>query len=237
MGGLKIRRRMLPLLGLAAGIRPAAADTVDLALTCDTTLASVLRRAGAAYTARTSVRVFVFPTGPGLILPQLQRDIQNDILVTRVTTLEQAMQQDLVAYASVSRWRNRLVIAGLDGASAFDQTLAIPDPNPASAIDGQYVLNRLGMKPARVLGAVDTDEVAFLIRQGMAQAGLLYMTDVRASGLAVINPVPVDVWAPEIYAACVTRLAQRPNPQRLLAFLAAGDSARLLADGGLEVQA
>lgn len=232
-----IRRRMLPLLGFAAGVRPVSAETVDLALTCDTTLAPVLRTAGAAYTAATSVRVFVFPTGPGLILPQLERDIQNDIVVTRVPTIEQAMQQNLIAHVSAPRWLNPLVIAGRDRASAFDRTLAVADPNPASVVDGAYVLTRLGVKPSRVLGAVDTDEVAFLIGKGMAQAGLLHMTDVRANGLEVIRPVPADIWPPEVYGACVTRLATRPNPQGLLGFLAAAPAGRLMADGGLEVQA
>ena len=46
----------------------ARADTVGLALNCDTTLAPALRQAAAAYRARTGVRVFVFATGPGLIL-------------------------------------------------------------------------------------------------------------------------------------------------------------------------
>ena len=231
-----IRRRLLPLLALAAGITPAFADTVDLALTCDTTLAPVLRTTGAAYTARTSVRVFVFATGPGLILPQLERSIQNDIIVTRLPTIDQANQQDLIAYRSALRWRNELVLAGRDRAASLDQTLAATDPNPASVVDGPHVIAQLGLHPRRVLGAVDSDEVGFLIGRGLAQAGLLHMTDVRAHGLEVIRPVPPDIWPPEVYGACVTRLAHRPDPQGLIAFLATAAGARLLADGGLEVE-
>src|SRR5271157_5571078 len=89
---MMIGRRALPLLGLAAAIAPARADTLGLAVTCDTTLAPALRRAGAAYRARSGARVFVFPTGPGLILPQLMRNIQNDVVVTQLPTLEQAGQ-------------------------------------------------------------------------------------------------------------------------------------------------
>lgn len=236
MAGRAIRRRMLPLVALGVGARAVGAETVDLVLTCDTTLAPVLRKAGTAYTAATSVRVFVFPTGPGLIVPQLQRDIQNDIIVTRLPVIEQAQQQNLIAHVSAPRWRNPLVIAGRDRASAFDRTLAVTDPNPASVVDGPYVLARLGLKPSRVLGAVDTDEVAFMIGKGMAQAGLLHMTDVRANGLEIIRAVPADIWPPEVYGACVTRLAQRPNPEGFLAFLAAATTAQLLADSGLEVQ-
>jgi Bacterial extracellular solute-binding protein len=236
MTGLAIGRRALPLLGLAAAMAHARADTVDLALTCDTTLAPVLRRIGAAYTMQTSVRIFVFPTGPGLILPQLERNIQNDILVTQTPVIEQATQQGLIADVSAASWRNPLAIAGLRAGSALDQTLAAADPTPASDIDGPTVLTRLGLRPRRVLGAVDGDEVALLIANGSAQAGLLRMTDVRAHGLQVIQPVPVDAATPVVYRACVTRLAGRPNPEGFLKFLAAEAAMHVLADGGLEVR-
>jgi hypothetical protein len=94
---LKIARRSLPLLALAAAIRPAAAATIDLSLACDTAFAPALRKAGAAYTAKTSARVFVFPTGPGLILPQLERDIQNDIVATQIEILHQLQQARIIA--------------------------------------------------------------------------------------------------------------------------------------------
>ena len=41
---IKIRRRALPLLALAAVSGPVLADTVDLSVTCDTTLAPALRK-------------------------------------------------------------------------------------------------------------------------------------------------------------------------------------------------
>ena len=235
MTGLAIGRRALPLLGLAAAIAPARADTIDLALTCDTTLAPVLRRLAAAYTVQSSARVFVFPTGPGLILPQLERNIQNDILVTQTTVLDQATQHGLIADVAAVRWRNLMVIAGLPGRSVLDQTFAVTDPTPASEVDGPAVLTRLGLTPKRVLGAVDSDEVAYLIASGSAQAGLLHMTDVRAGGLEVIQPVPTDILPPVVYRACITRLADRPNPGGLLAFFATQAAVRVLSDGGLEV--
>src|SRR4051794_27500173 len=114
---LTLRRRALlggmPLLLAAGAARP---DSPDLAVTCDTTLAPALRKVASAYTARTGVRVFVFPTGPGLILPQLARDIQNDIVVTQLPILEQIAQAEIIASISAGpRWHNSLVIAGLRG--------------------------------------------------------------------------------------------------------------------------
>ena len=123
---MTIQRRALPLLALAAVSAPALADTVDLAVTCDTTLAPALRKMAAAYRAQSGVRVFVFPTGPGLILPQLVRDIQNDIVVTQTTILDQATQAGVVAATVRAQWRNPLVIAGLQGEMGLTGTLPHP---------------------------------------------------------------------------------------------------------------
>jgi molybdate transport system substrate-binding protein len=235
---MTIGRRALPLLVLAAATAPARADTVDLAVTCDTTLAPALRKVAAAYKARAGVRVFVFATGPGLILPQLVREIQNDIAVTQTAILDQAVQAGVVASAVRAQWRNPVVIAGLRGATRIAGTFAAPDPSPASDLDGPVLLARLDIKAKRTLGAVDTDEVAFLLTTGAAQAGLLHMTDVRADErIAVIRPVPVEVQSPLLYAASVTRLAGRPNPEGFVAFLATPGATAILTAAGLEMLA
>jgi molybdate transport system substrate-binding protein len=233
---MTIRRRALPLLALAAVSTPALAETVDLSVTCDTTLAPALRKAAAAYRAQSGVRVFVFPTGPGLILPQLVRDIQNDIVVTQTGILDQAVQAGVVAVAVRPQWRNPLVIAGLRDEAAMTGTFAAPDPTPASDIEGAAILARLDIKPSRTLGAVDTDEVAFLLTNRAAQAGVLHMTDVRADArLAVIRPIPAEVQSPMLYAASVTRLARRPNPAGFVAFLATKEATDVLTSAGLEM--
>ena len=223
------RRRLLGGLVLAAAATPARAAGADLVVSCDTTLAPALRAVGAAYAARAGGRVFVFPTGPGLILPQLVRDIQNDIVVTQVATLRQAAQAGVIgATAFRIRWRNPLVVAGVRGASATGRTFAVSDASPASDIDGPALLARLGLQPARVLGAVDTDEVAYL----------LHMTDVRADRrLEVIRNVPDEIHPPVVYAASVTRLASRPNPEDFIVFLSTTEANAVLADAGLETNA
>ena len=177
-----MRRRWLlasvPTLLLASAAGQAAGG--DLAVNCDTTLAPALRKVVDAYKARFGGHVFIFATGPGLILPQLVREIQNDIVVTQTAILEQAAQAGVIAAPVRAQWRNPLVIAGRAGAATTDGAFAVTDPSPASDIDGPALLARLAIKPARTLGAVDTDEVAFLLATGAAQAGLLHMTDVRA---------------------------------------------------------
>ena len=110
--------------------------------------------------------MFIFATGPGLILPQLVRDIQNDIVVTQTAILAQA---GIIAAPVRAQWRNPLVIAGLRRRQMAP--FAVTDPSPASDIDGPALLARLAIKPARTLGAVDTDKVASLLTTGAAQAG------------------------------------------------------------------
>ncbi|HET7883417.1 MAG TPA: substrate-binding domain-containing protein [Acetobacteraceae bacterium] len=215
---------------------PARADTIDLSLTCDTTLAPAMRKAAAAYRARTGVQIYVFPTGPGLILPQLVRDIQNDIVVTQTPILDQAAQAGVIAEARHAQWRNPLVIAGLQAAAATDGVFAAADPSAASDMDGPALLERLHIRPTRTLGAVDADEVAYLLTVGAAQAGLLHSTDVHADArLAVIRHVPADVQPPLQYAASVTRLARRPNPAGFVDFLAGAEAAAILTAAGLEI--
>jgi molybdate transport system substrate-binding protein len=232
-----MRRRWLlagvPTLVLASV--PARAAGGDLVVTCDTTLAPALREVADAYKARVGGHMFIFATGPGLILPQLVRDIQNDIVVTQTAILEQAAQAGVIAAPVRAQWRNPLVIAGRAGAATTDGAFAATDPSPASDIDGPALLARLAIKPARTLSAVDTDEVAFLLTTGAAQAGLLHMTDVRADArLAAIRPVPAEAQSPPLYAAAVTRLARRPNPEEFVAFLTTREAGDILAAAGLE---
>jgi molybdate transport system substrate-binding protein len=234
---LKMGRRTLPLLALAAAVRPAAAATIDLSLACDTTLAPALRKVAAAYAAKTGPRVFVFPTGPGLLIPQLARNIQNDILVTQLSILGQAAQGGIIAaMPGAPHWTNPLVIAGRSGAS-LNGVFAACDPTAASDFDGPALLAKLSMKPAQVIGAVDTDEVAGLLLRSEAQVGFLHMTDVRAHPeLTVIQTVSADAQAPFVYAAAVTKLASRPDPQGFVAFMQTPDAMTLLQAAGLEVQ-
>lgn len=215
----------------------AATNVAELVLACDTTLGPAMRVVGNAYANMTGVRVDVFPTGPGLILPQLERNVQNDIVVTQVATLNAAVQAGIVASgAARGAWRNHLVIAAKRGAPSMpDKPIAVSDPSPASDMDGPAILARLGPLPAAMLGVIDTDTVAALVLDGTARAGLLHMTDLHVHPeLEVISTVPDDVQPPFTYAAAVTQLARRPNPAGFVEFLMTAQAGTLLTAHGLE---
>jgi molybdate transport system substrate-binding protein len=224
----------LPLL---AAPLAAEANTTDLVLTCDTTLGPAMRQAARRFRAGGGVLVRVFPTGPGLIVPQLERQIQNDLLMTQSALMDQAEREALVAPgASRGAWRNPLVIAARAGGPASGSRLAVSDPLPGSDMDGPVIARALGRAAPDIIGVHDTDAVIFLLLRGDAAQGLLHMTDVRAHPeLTVIAPVPELVAPPLLYTAAVTKLAWRPNPEAFLNFLVSDQARALLAEQGLEV--
>lgn len=239
--GIGRRRLMqvLPALAALAGAPSARAASggEDLVLACDLTLGPAMQVAADAYANATGQRVNVFPTEPGLILPQLEHSVQNDIIVTRVATIDAAVQAGIAAKgASQGTWRNRLVIGALRGAPSMPaKPIAAVDPSPVSDMDGPIILARLGLLPAATLGVIDTDEVAAVVLDGTARAGLLHMTDLRAHPeLQVLSEVSADVAPPIVYAAAVTNLARRTGPAAFVDFLMTSQGAALLAAQGLE---
>jgi molybdate transport system substrate-binding protein len=242
--GRKIGRRRLlqtlPVAAMLAAATPARAaiSGTELVLACDITLGPAMRAAGTAYADATGVRVNVFPTELGLMLPQLERDVQNDVVVTRVATLDAAVQAGLVAPGAVrGAWSTRVVLAAKRGApSQADRPIAISDPLSAADMDGPAILAQLELLPSAVLGVIDTETVVALLLDGTAWAGLLHMTDVRAHPeLEVIREVSDDIQQPIAYAAAVTKLARRPDPASLLDFLLTRQATTLLATLGLGI--
>ena len=240
---MKFARRKLfavTTTALAATItapRPGfAAGTTDLAVTCDAPAAPAVRAAGAAYRRRTGVRIRVFPTPAGLLLPQIERQIQNDIIVTQISTIQQAESQGLVQPGGrAGPWRNRLVIASAKTPAGPQGSFAVPDPSPASDIDGGVILQRLGPAPATVLGVIDTDAVAWTLTNAGARQGLLHRTEVVADArLQTTSAVPDDAWPPILYAAVITKLARRGDPNAFIAFLASPDGQTVMQAAGLE---
>ena len=115
------RRSMLTASALIplVMVSEAKADTTDLAVICDLTLGAPLRSAGTAFRAISGVRIHVFPTAPGLIGPQLAREVQIDIVVAQSDVLDQATRAGLLTTAP-QKWdleQPALVVAEMIDAS------------------------------------------------------------------------------------------------------------------------
>jgi molybdate transport system substrate-binding protein len=226
-----------PGAALAARAIPAAsAATTDLAVSCDTAVAKALVLAAAAFRARSGVRVRLYPTATGLLLPQLEREIQNDIIVTQLAALDRAEQENLVQPGGrVGPWRNRRVTASAREPAGPEGSFAVPDWSPATGIDGAAILQRLGATPAKVLGVLDTGAVAWMLVSGQARQGLVHQSDVAGDDrLKVVAAVPDDAWPPIVYAATVTKLARRGDPAAFLAFLGSPEGQAIFHTAGLE---
>jgi molybdate transport system substrate-binding protein len=237
------RRRLMQAVPIAVAIAAAPAvraATTDLVVACNTTLARPLRAVAAAFRRRSGVTAHVFSTPPGLILPQLEREVQNDIVVTEARRLASATDSGTInaGAARSGMWRNRLVLAAQRGArpASIDAVpIAACDPTPASEFDGATVLSTAGMRPKAIVGAIDTDEVLAFIASGAVPVGLLHATDLSADPrLEAISPVPDEAYGPIVYGAAVTRLARRPNPEAFVRFLAGDEAAAILRAHGLE---
>jgi molybdate transport system substrate-binding protein len=228
--------------GLAAGLATVAlatkarADTTDLAVSCDTAAAPAVLRAADAFRARTGVRVRIFPTAPGLLVPQLQREIQNDIIFTRTEAIDAAEGLGLVKPgARTALWRNRLVIASQARPTGPEGSFAAPDPTPGSDIDGWAVLKAIGLAPAKPVGVLDTATAAWMLATVQVREALVFRSDVAArESLRIVATVP-DAAAPAItYAATATTLAYRGDPAAFVAFLGSAQGIAELTAAGLE---
>ena len=234
-----ITRRLLlfaaPVVFAVGTNRPAVADTTDLVVMCDPTLQRPLAGVGETFRAKAGVRIHVFATAPGLILPQLTHDVQNDILVTQIGVLRQAERVGLLAGARSGSWSNPLVIAEMAGAAgpAAAGKFAVSELPAASGVDGAGVVAKLGLPSSEVISAIDTPGVAYLLTSGAARTGLLYLTDVRADPrLRVLRPL--EDMPPAIFAAAITKGARRPNPAGFVEFLGTAQARERLAAAGLE---
>ena len=233
---MHLPRRALLAAGVATAYagRARAETTTDLAVSCDVAAGPAVIAAAAAYRQKTGVRVRVFPTQQGLLLPQLGRDIQNDIIVTQLSTIGRAEKEGLIEPGHrVGPWRNPLAIATVTNAP--DGGFAVPDASPASDIDGFAILRKLGTATDRVVGVLDTGAVAWTMVNGGARQGLLHQTEIRADErLRALAAVPDDAWPPILYGATVTKLAWRGDPAAFVAFLASPGGRAVLLAAGLE---
>jgi molybdate transport system substrate-binding protein len=247
---MMLRRRGLlltvPALPLAALATPARAETTDLILNCDPALAAPMAAAAQLFAKTHGVLVNIFPTPPGLILPQIARHIQNDMVITSSAAIGDAVAATTIAADAPrgGQWRNRLVIARRAGAtqSVVTGRIAVPDATPGSDMDGPAILRKLNLGPrfiwGGVWGVIDTDEVVYLLLRGQVDAGLLHMTEIRANpGLEVIATVPDSAAPPILYSIAVTKLSRRPHPEAFIAFLMAPDGVAVMQTAGLEVVA
>lgn len=226
-------------LPVAARADEGEVGTTDLALACTVGLAAVMQRAAAEFRDMFDVRVHVFPIGPRLLVAQMRREVQIDLVAAGLLELDElASQKLLVGPPYTGPWRDRLVIAARRGVrleTAVAGIIAVPDAGTAAGIDGKALLDGMALRVSRRLGVVDTAEGAALLSSDQVSAALMYRSEVRADMLLAEIAVVPDTIAPEQRVAVAAVMgARRPKPGAFLQFLSGNAGRRMLTDAGLE---
>ncbi len=240
----------LASLGTTAA-RAAGSTAPGIAVFCDAPLRSAMTEAGRRFADRAGAPVHVFCAAPWMMLAQIERMTQTDVLVTLASALDDGTRRGLVRPESrVPVGRNHLVLAGRPGkigpavtdAAAIRKLvgtgpLAAPDATAMTTIDSAAAVAAMGFAPPypfRLVGGSDADDVAFLIASGAAPLGLLYRSEIGADAALALAAV-VPRFAPITYAAAITTVTRSPNAERFMAFLRSPEAAASLRASGLEV--
>lgn len=244
---MAISRRLLLGSALAAPALAVAATTSQAAtswypMACEPPLVPALRVASDAFVAASGIRVFVLPTSSTLLLPQLARFVQSDLVMARADLVDAlAAQGHRGEGAPRPHFRGRLVLAGRQGAdkaAALAGRVAVTDPLPGATHDDRAILASLGSAPKAVQGAVDTRDVAFLVASGAVDAGIVHLSEVRADpNLIVLADIPAEAAPPIDYIATTTQTPRRPLPEQFVTFLISPEGAALMSRFGLEYAA
>jgi ABC-type molybdate transport system substrate-binding protein len=199
---------------------------------CDPTLAPALRA------LRGGPEIAVLSAPASLMLAQLARHTRCDVLVTLATAMDQAVQRNLVRPATrLDGFSNPLVLAGNPNVKIANAVVALTDDTPASGLDGRAVLAANDLNPRIIKGAANTDDVAFLVRLGAADLGLMYATDANAHPPLQIIATMQAAPALTRFAAAQNAKAVSPDAQDFLALLRSPAAAETLSKAGLMVSA
>ncbi len=223
----------------------------NVVIYCDKALRGAIRRTAELFTARSQAPVDLFCAAPMLMLAQIERITQNDVLITQSSAMDEAARRGLIHVDTrIPVGRDRLVFATLEGGTQQlsdplhllrrigTGPVALPDPTTGTTIDSAAVLAALGLTPPfpfQVVGAIDTEEVGFLLRTRAAPIGLLYRTEAQpGSGLSILAELPDQTVSCSAAISVVTRSR---NAQGFMDFLRDPDAAARLHASGLEPMA
>lgn len=229
--------------------RAAASGAANVVVYCDPALRAAIEDAGRAFTAQAGARVNVFCAAPWMMLAQIERVTQNDVLISGTAALDEAAARGLIKPETrLPLGRDGLVLAARIGGASTPRTgaeairaligagpLAIPDATSLTTIDAAGALARIGLSPPydfKILGAADEADVAFLVASGAARLGLVPVTAARADPVLTEAAV-LPEGAPLSYEAAISVITRSPNAARFMDFLRTKEARARLGAAGL----
>jgi molybdate transport system substrate-binding protein len=236
------------IAGLAGTAHADPSTAPNVVVYCDKALRDVIGRTNELFTSRTQIPVNLFSAPPTLMLAQIERVTQNDVLITQSSFMDDAARRRLIhADTRIPIGRNRLVFASREGGEQQltdplnllrrigKGPVAMPDPTTGTTIDSAAVLEALGLKPPlpfQVAGAIDSGGVGFLLRTRAAPIGLVYRTEAQpGSGLSVLAELPDQTVS---YSAAISVVTRSRNAQSFMEFLRDPAATASLREAGLE---
>jgi molybdate transport system substrate-binding protein len=220
------------------------ASAGDVTVFCDPTLKPAML--GLSGLGGFSVYPLCAP-GPAMVA-QLIRHTRNDVLFTLVSTMDDAATAGLVIPGSRSGgFTNKLVLAGLQSGFPTPPAqpalqgllakarVAVTDNTPASYLDGRAILAANNLTAPNIQGAANTGDVAFLVATGVADIGLMYLTDVRADPRLTVLASLAAPPALTAYAAAVNAHAFSANAQVFINVLRSPSGIARLSTAGVKV--
>lgn len=250
MWGKRLRVAVWMLLAAAL---PARAAEPPLTVFAAASLADVLPRVGAAFTARTGVPVRYSFGATSALARQVESGARADAFVSadqewmdyldQRRLLEPSTRRDVVSNALVlvapADSRVQVTLApGVDLRPALGRSGRLVTGDPASVPVGRYAraaLTRLGAWQAvepRLVPADNVRTALNFIARGEAPLGIVYATDARVEArVRVVAEMPAGSHAPIVYPAALLAEA-KPGAIALMKFLDGEHAGRIFADAG-----
>ena len=214
----------------------------DVTVFCDPALAPALRALDTPSRKRIGTPVAVLSAPAPLMLAQIERHARSDVLFTLSTAMDEAVRRQLVKLRTrLDGWQNPLVLTVRKGGAPVGaaalggwlagRKVAVTDATVLSGLDGRAVLAANNLNPGSMTGVANTGDAAFLVATGAADAGLVYLSDLRGNPkLALLAPLTADPALTRLSGA-VGAKAVSPKAADFLAFMRDGGNAALRAAG------
>jgi ABC-type molybdate transport system substrate-binding protein len=206
---------------------------------CDPALKPAMLALDPLSRAASGAPVAVLCAPASAMLAQIQRHTRNDVLFTLNGAMDLAVQGGLVdPRTRIDGFNNKLVLAArilAPTALPPGAVVGVTDNTVISEMDGAAIMAANGISPGRLIGAASTADVVFLLNAGAVDAGLVYLTDVKAdAGLKILATLNADP-ALTSYSGAVNSKAVSPNARNFLNILRGPEGAAALRNAGLEI--
>ena len=246
---------LLAAMCLSLALPFAASQARDLVVFGEPTLMSALQRVGAAWRERSGVRVNVFVAPSDLSFAQIQRGARCDLVFALVgAATDDAERKGIVrSKPTAPLLRNSLLLVARSGptkaiapSDRADLTSFLKGKRLAVANPDRDSAGSRGLRRLRELGLRSEDDkdlivaesaagVAQILADGVAQAGIVYATDVAAQSDLVVVTTLHELDDAAIQYVVEEAMDPQSDTKPFFDFLGSPEAHAILRAAGLQV--